>query len=147
MRIYLDNCCFNRPFDDQTQLRINLETEAKLFIQKEILRGTYELVWSYILDFENNQNPFDLRKNTIRKWKEVACFDIEETSEIIDKAKRILSAGIKTKDALHLSCAIIADCKYFITTDTKIVKKQIEGITILDPIGFIREGEDDWNDE
>ena len=30
MRIYLDNCCYNRPFDEQTQLRIRLETEAKL---------------------------------------------------------------------------------------------------------------------
>lgn len=36
MRIYLDNCCFNRPFDDQNQLRIRLETEAKLGIQEEI---------------------------------------------------------------------------------------------------------------
>ncbi|MFO7884916.1 MAG: hypothetical protein R6U68_08850 [Desulfobacteraceae bacterium] len=33
MKIYLDNCCFNRPFDDQTSLRIRLETEAKLDIQ------------------------------------------------------------------------------------------------------------------
>jgi len=33
MRIYLDNCSFNRPFDDQTQLRIRLETEAKQLIQ------------------------------------------------------------------------------------------------------------------
>ncbi len=30
MRIYLDNYCFNRPFDDQSQIRINLEAEAKL---------------------------------------------------------------------------------------------------------------------
>ena len=29
MKLYLDNCCFNRPFDDQSQLRIRLETEAK----------------------------------------------------------------------------------------------------------------------
>jgi hypothetical protein len=30
MKIYLDNCCFNRPFDDQSHLRIRLEAEAKL---------------------------------------------------------------------------------------------------------------------
>lgn len=34
-RIYLDNCCFNRPYDDQLNLNIHLEAEAKLFIQKE----------------------------------------------------------------------------------------------------------------
>jgi len=33
MRIYLDNCCYNRPFDDQNQLSVRLETEAKLAIQ------------------------------------------------------------------------------------------------------------------
>ena len=32
MKIYLDNCCFNRPFDDQTQLRIKLESEATRFV-------------------------------------------------------------------------------------------------------------------
>lgn len=30
MRVYLDNCCYNRPYDDQTQLRISLESQAKL---------------------------------------------------------------------------------------------------------------------
>ena len=31
-RLYLDNCCFNRPFDNQEQLKIKLETEAERFI-------------------------------------------------------------------------------------------------------------------
>lgn len=38
MKIYLENCCFNRPFDDQNQLKIKLEAEAKLHIQAEIYR-------------------------------------------------------------------------------------------------------------
>jgi hypothetical protein len=49
MRIYLDNCCFNRPYDDQSQIRIRIESEAKLFIQAKILAGEIELAWSYIL--------------------------------------------------------------------------------------------------
>ena len=36
VKIYLDNCCFNRPFDDQTQIKIHLETQAKLYIQAKI---------------------------------------------------------------------------------------------------------------
>lgn len=35
MRVYLDNCCYNRPFDDQRQVRVRLETEAKLRIQRD----------------------------------------------------------------------------------------------------------------
>ena len=35
-KVYLDNCCYNRPFDDQSQLIINMETMAKLSIQQDI---------------------------------------------------------------------------------------------------------------
>ena len=37
MKIYLDNCCFNRPFDDQNQLKVRLEAEAKLYVQTKII--------------------------------------------------------------------------------------------------------------
>jgi hypothetical protein len=32
MRIYLDNCAYNRPFDDQSQIRISLEAQASAAI-------------------------------------------------------------------------------------------------------------------
>jgi hypothetical protein len=43
MRVYLDNCCFNRPFDDQSSLTVRLETEAKLAIQEMIREGHLSL--------------------------------------------------------------------------------------------------------
>lgn len=33
LRIYLDTCCFNRPYDDQSHIRNSLEAQAKLHIQ------------------------------------------------------------------------------------------------------------------
>jgi hypothetical protein len=65
MRIYMDNCCFNRPFDSQAQVRVRLETEAKLRIQERVVAGEIELSWSYILDFENAANPFEERRTAI----------------------------------------------------------------------------------
>jgi len=76
MKVYLDNCCFNRPYDDQSRLRIRLESEAKLRIQEEIRNGVYKLVWSYILDYENSKNPFRERKEQIAKWRTYAMRDI-----------------------------------------------------------------------
>jgi hypothetical protein len=35
-RIYLDNCCFNRPYDDRSNFNVHLEAQAKIFIQNEI---------------------------------------------------------------------------------------------------------------
>ena len=84
IKLDLDNCCFNRPFDDQSQIRIRLEAEAKLKIQEEIRTGTFQLIWSYILDYENNKNPFIERKQRIKKWKSYAIDYIEESSELLN---------------------------------------------------------------
>ena len=83
-RIYLDNCCFNRPYDDQSNLLVFLETEAKLFVQQAILQKTFELVWSYILDFENAANPYQNRKQAIAKWKKMAVMDIDASETIVN---------------------------------------------------------------
>ena len=72
MKIYLDNCTFNRAFDDQSSMRVKLETEAKLFIQERIMLGKLQLIWSYILEYENIQNPFIERRNAIIEWKKIA---------------------------------------------------------------------------
>ena len=106
MRIYLDNCCFNRPFDNQNQLKIHLETQAKLYIQAQIKQGIYDLVWSYILEYENQMNPFEERKESIIKWKNIAKFKVIENEEIIQFAENLNKKGIKPKDALHIACAI-----------------------------------------
>jgi len=141
MKIYLDNCCFNRPFDDQSQLRILLESEAKLRIQENIRSGTFELVWSYILDYENSQNPFRERREQIIKWRTYSENDIEESEDVLNIASMIMKHGIKKLDSLHLACAIKANTDYFLTTDDGVIKKakHIKNIQIVDPIGFIKE--------
>ena len=141
MKLYLDNCCFNRPFDDQSQLRIRLETEAKLKIQELICLKSYNLVWSYILDYENNKNPFKERKEQIAKWRKHAFEDIIENQSIINKALEINKSGFKKFDSLHIACAIYANVDFFLTTDDFILKKAalISNFNITDPIGFIKE--------
>jgi predicted nucleic acid-binding protein len=142
MRVYLDNCCFNRPFDDQRQLRIRLETEAKLGIQAMIQSGEIELAWSYLLDYENELNPFEQRKVLIRPWRRRALVDTGATPEILAKARTFTQKGLKSKDALHLACALELHCDCFITTDDELIKKSsdVEGIMVIDPTTFIREG-------
>jgi hypothetical protein len=41
LRVYLDNCCYNRPFDNQNQRSVQLETQAKLWIQDLIKDADY----------------------------------------------------------------------------------------------------------
>lgn len=120
MKIYLDNCCFNRPFDDQSQLRVKIEAEAKLKIQDEIRARKFELSWSYILDLENMHNPFDERKIQISEWKKFASGHVQETPEIINMANSLILKGLRKLDSLHVACAISLHCDYFLTTDDKI---------------------------
>ena len=126
-----------RSFDSQIQLKIFLETQAKLEIQKLIKQGKYNLVWSYILEYENIMNPFDIRKNSIIKWKDIAGIKVVENKFVIYRAKQLNDIGIKTKDALHIACAEYAKCRYFITTDRLLLNKEIGDIEIINPINFI----------
>src|ERR1700749_1435778 len=139
MRIYLDNCCFNRPFDNQSSIRIKLETDAKLYVQFMIRNGDIELAWSYILDFENDANPFPERKYTIENWKQLSIINIIENSNVLKRANNFAKQGLKAKDALHLACAIETKCEYFLTTDDFIQRKSkdINEIKVLNPIEFI----------
>lgn len=140
MRIYLDNCCFNRPFDEQNQVRIRLEAEAKLFVQTKIFEKELELVWSYILEYENLLNPFEERKNAIQNWKQKASVDINESDELIRMAESFVKSNIKPKDALHLACAIEGKAKHFLTTDDLILAKKnsIAQIDIVNPLDLIQ---------
>lgn len=143
MRVYLDNCCFNRPFDDQSQLRIRLETEAKTRIQEYILTKVIKLAWSYIMEYENSMNPFEERRNSIGEWKNHSETDVNEDNAITHRAAQLVNIGLRSKDSLHISCAVHADCDYFLTTDDKILNKShlVEKIKITDPIDFIRKFE------
>ena len=49
MKVYLDACCLNRPFDDQSQPRVRLETEAVSLILEKLAQGEWDWVGSEIL--------------------------------------------------------------------------------------------------
>lgn len=146
MRVYLDNCSYNRPYDDQSQMRIHLETQAKLHIQDMIWQEQIELVTSYILDFENSNNRSIQKKQTIEKFmKEYASLYVSNKNEkeIARIANAIMETGVKEKDAYHVACAVIAECNYFVTTDDRLLKYQSEKIELVTPGEFIRRMEAD----
>lgn len=146
VRIYLDNCSYNRPYDDQSQMRIYLETQAKLHIQDMIRKGDLELVTSYVLGYENDRNRSLQKKMAIerfiREYSSVYVSD-KNKNEIGKYADEIMKTGVKEKDAYHVACAIIAQCKYFITTDDRLLKYYSEDIYLVTPGEFIRRMEVD----
>ena len=123
IRVYLDNCAYNRPFDDQTQIKITLETEAKRHIQRLITEKAIDLVYSYVNRLENDDNPFAARKNLITEFFKKSTFfiDSNHAKAIEEKAVDIMKSGVKPRDALHIACATEGGCDFFITTDKPLL--------------------------
>ena len=141
MRIYLDNCCFGRPFDNQTFPRIFIETQATLFIQEKIRAGKIELATSHILHYENSQCQNEIRKESVTNFiKEYSKIHIDMTygEQVLKLSEKIISSGVKDKDAYHVASAILADCDYFLSTDDRLLKYSTDEITLLNPVEFIK---------
>ena len=97
------------------------------------------MIWSYILEYENNANPYEIRKDEVLEWKKISAIHIEPSENVLHRAELLSKYNIKSKDALHLSCAIEGNADYFITTDQNLIKKKgnISELQIINPINFI----------
>lgn len=141
LRVYLDNCCYNRPYDDQSQIRISLEAQAKIFVQTLVKEKRLELATSYVLLFENSKNPHINRQQAIRQFiKQNTSFfvDTNQVDKVIELAREIMRTGVKEVDASHVACAILAECDYFLTTDDRLLKFRSDKIIVTDPVTFVK---------
>ena len=95
MKIYLDVCCLNRPFDDQTQQRIHLEAEAVLSIleRAELLR--WIILGGDAITFEISQDPDHDRRSKVENLAKVADTYIEIDRSIGARAEELEQRGFK----------------------------------------------------
>ena len=144
-KIYLDNCCLNRPFDDLTIGKNALEATAKMFIQSLVKYKSITLYYSFMSQIEIYDSPFNERKQYILDFIEKNANGFigkRRLGEIETLADEIMQKGIKKKDATHLACAIIANCDFFITTDKRVLNYTTGRIKIVNPIYFVETWED-----
>ena len=139
MKIYLDTSVYNRPFDDQTQPRIWLETLALALVLQLVEAGEAVLINSTVLEFENSRNPVSLRQDWMSRCLEQAT-DYQRVDESIRERAEILEKhGLKAIDSLHVACAESAGADYFLTCDDRLLKKQ-KHITVssMNPLDFVQ---------
>jgi predicted nucleic acid-binding protein len=123
MLIYLDMCSLQRPYDEQSQLRVMIEADAVLGIIALCETGQVELVSSVALDFENERNPYADRKARIRELLGRATRYVPLSPAIETQAKAFVKAGIKPLDSLHFACALESGSDYFCTCDDRPLKR------------------------
>jgi predicted nucleic acid-binding protein len=120
MRIYLDVCCINRPFDDQTEERIRMESEAVLAILKRCLSG-WTLISSEAIDYEISRIPEVERRSKAERIASISREKIVVDDSIVSRSREIEKEGLKPMDALHLACAE-RSADIMLTTDDEIVR-------------------------
>jgi len=89
MTIYLDVCCLNRPFDDQSQNRVRLEAEAVLSILEMADTGKLELAASDIIDDELSQMPDVERREKVKLLLGSTTKSISLTATIVRRAAEL----------------------------------------------------------
>jgi len=144
MKIYLDVCCLNRPFDDQTQTRIHLEAEAIVSIIQSAEDGEWEWISSEAVAYEINRTPNEERQERLWSLESRSTERLQLTDSILQQAEQLQQLGFTTYDALHLTFAASADVDIFLTTDDKLLKhaqryREKVQIPVANPLSWLQE--------
>ena len=137
MLVYLDNSTLNRPFDDQTQPRIWLETLALSLILQMTEAGEIDLIKSPIHFLENNQSRLVVRRQWVEHCIHLARNEATLDDTVKSRANELQSGGLKPLDALHVACAETAGVSHFLTCDDRLIRRYAGKIGVLNPLNFV----------
>ncbi|GFP19949.1 hypothetical protein HKBW3S03_01453 [Candidatus Hakubella thermalkaliphila] len=121
--IYIDVCALSRPFDDQSFLRIRLETEALNLILLNVREGRYTLLISpvHLKEIEAISETYERVELLLilDKLGEPIKVDLTKTRE---RAEELVKLNFGVADAAHIAFAEQAGAQ-FITCDDILIKK------------------------
>ena len=137
MLVYLDNSALNRPFDDQKQPRIWLETLALSLILQMTEAGEIDLIKSPIHFLENDQSLVVLRRQWVEHCLHLARNDAKLDESVKSRANELQRGGLKPLDALHVACAETAGASHFLTCDDRLIRRYAGKIAVLNPLDFV----------
>ena len=123
IKLYLDCCALQRPFDDRSQLRVATEAEAILKLFEEFETGFIEFASSDVLLFELSKIELSPRRTYCINLLAKSSYFVELTDSIEELANAYSESGIKTLDALHLASAVKGDADYFCSCDDRFIQK------------------------
>ena len=121
--IYMDVCALSRPFDDQSYIRIRLETEAINLILSKVREGDLKLLFSSAHKLEIDAIPDAFERVELEAildgFGEPAKGDI---SKMRARAEDLVSSGFGIADAAHVAFAESTGAE-FISCDGRLLKK------------------------
>ena len=144
MKIYLDVCCLNRPFDDQTQDRIHLESEAILSILNYSRTAGWSVIGSETIDFEISKIPDHEKRLMVQILSTMHDARVKVDAEVEQRALELKRVGLKPLDALHVACVEKAKAEVLLTTDDNLLSKAVQNkrmlkVKIENPLRWVTE--------
>ena len=121
--IYFDVCALCRPFDDQSYLRIALETEAVNLILSKVHNGIYQLIVSLVFIYELNGIRNNVEKvELITLLHSIATFTKSDVDKARNRTEALNNLGFGIADAAHIAFAEAAKAE-FISCDDHLLNK------------------------
>ncbi len=148
MKIYLDVSCLNRPFDDQSQSRIRLESEAVTILLDHIDAGRWEQVSSRMAEIETSAITDDIRRRRVLQLLPASRIDL--SSSIFDRARELVNLGLHAADAMHVAAAETLDADVLLTCDDRLLRRNRKiadefSVRIANPVDWLKEQDDAKN--
>ncbi len=142
--IYLDVCCLNRLFDDQTQERVYLEANAVASILRRVEIGDWVSISSEAVEDEVESDSSSDRKARVQDFVALSKRIVTVQPDQIFRATELQRLGFHDMDALHIACAESAGADVFLTTDDRLlrlavrVKEQLS-VKVANPVVWLLE--------
>ena len=143
-RIYLDVCCLNRPFDDHSQERVRIESEAVVLILGRVQLGDCEWITSEVVDLEVDRTRDFERRRRLQLLMEPIQRKILLSEAELERAQTLEGLGFDSFDALHVACAESGGADVFLTTDDRLLRASVRmaealRIRVLNPLAWVQE--------
>lgn len=121
--VYLDVCALSRPFDDQSQMRIQLETNAVNLILAHVRQDKLAMIISPVHEAEiqiipdrEEQTQLQILLSDFGRMPQVDLLITRQRAELFS------SRGIGLADAAHVAFAEQASAD-FVTVDDRFLKR------------------------
>lgn len=148
MRVYFDVSCLNRPFDDQRQARIRLESEAMTLVFDEIDAGRWMQVSSQMAVIEVRAIRDETRRRRVLALLPQGRMELDRS--VFDRARALVGLGLRAADAVHAAAAERLPADVMLTCDDQLLRIARQHaadvqVRIANPIDWVKEHFDATN--
>ena len=149
LKVYLDTSTYNHPFDDQTQPKIFLESQAVGIIFQMVETRMVDLVSSSVLEYENSRNPYLIKQEAMNRYLQLAGSRQIVDESIRQRSEQLEHNGLKAIDALHVACAEAISSDYLITCNKRLINRCSSlTLKVVNPVNFeLETNSDDQSEE